>query len=71
MGRLARMEPISASLGGIVVLIVFIVTVVSIVNNPNHGVGGKILWILVAFFLSLLGSILWLIFGRGRVPKKR
>ena len=44
---------------------------VSIVNNPNHGGVGKFVWILVAFFLSVLGSILWLIFGRGRVPKRR
>ncbi|WP_309713187.1 PLDc N-terminal domain-containing protein [Pseudolysinimonas sp.] len=51
-------------------LIVFIVTVVSIVNNPNHGGFGKFVWIVVAFFLSILGSILWLIFGRGRVPKR-
>jgi hypothetical protein len=32
-------------------------------------VGGKIVWILVALFLSVLGSILWLIFGRGRVNR--
>ena len=60
------MDPITG-IGGLIALIVFIVTVVSIVNNPNHGVGGKVLWILVAFFLSIIGSILWLIFGRGRV----
>ena len=60
------MDPITG-IGGLIALIVFIVTVVSIVNNPNHGVGGKILWILVAFFLSIIGSVLWLIFGRGRV----
>lgn len=64
------MEPITWTIGGIFGLIIFIVTVVSIVNNPNHGVGGKIIWTLVAFFLSLLGSILWLIFGRGKVPKR-
>jgi hypothetical protein len=64
------MDPISLSIGGIVGLVVFIVTVVSIVNNPNHGAVGKFVWILVAFFLSILGSILWLIFGRGRVPKR-
>ncbi len=64
------MEPISASIGGLIALIVFIITVVSIVNNPNHGALGKFIWILVAFFLSILGSILWLIFGRGRVPKR-
>lgn len=64
------MEPVSLSIGGIIALVVFIVTVVSIVNNPNHGGLGKFVWILVAFFLSILGSILWLIFGRGRVAKR-
>ncbi|MCS5721389.1 PLDc N-terminal domain-containing protein [Herbiconiux sp. CPCC 203407] len=62
------MEPISFTFG-VVGLIIFIVTVVSIVKNPNHGGVGKFVWILVAFFLSILGSILWLIFGRGRVSK--
>ena len=62
------MEPISFTFG-IVGLIIFIVTVVSIVRNPNHGGVGKFVWILVAFFLSILGSILWLIFGRGRVTR--
>ncbi|MFB2555843.1 PLDc N-terminal domain-containing protein [Herbiconiux liangxiaofengii] len=63
------MEPVSFSFG-LIGLIVFIVTVVSIVRNPNHSGLGKFVWILVAFFLSILGSILWLIFGRGRVPKR-
>ncbi len=61
------MEPITFTFGGIIALVVFIITLVSIIKNPNHGVLGKILWTLVAFFLSILGSILWLIFGRGRV----
>jgi len=60
------MEPISFSFG-IVGLIIFIITVVSIAKSSNHGVLGKFVWILVAFFLSILGSILWLIFGRGKV----
>lgn len=63
------MEPISWTIGGIIGLIIFIVTVVSIVKNPNHGAVGKFIWILVAFFLSILGSILWLIFGRGKVNR--
>jgi hypothetical protein len=63
-------EPVSFSIGSLIVLIVFIVTVVSIVKNPNHGGLGKFIWILVAFFLSFIGSILWLVFGRGRVPKR-
>ncbi len=61
------MDPITGGVGALIALIIFIITVVSIVNNKNHGFGGKLLWILVAFFLSILGSILWLIFGRGRV----
>lgn len=64
------MEPVSLSIGGLIALVVFIVTVVSISRNPNHGALGKFVWILVAFFLSILGSILWLVFGRGRVPKR-
>jgi len=63
------MDPITWTIGGVIGLIIFIVTVVSIVNNPNHGGVGKFIWILVAFFLSILGSILWLIFGRGKVAK--
>lgn len=62
------MDPITISVGGgIIGLIIFVFTVVSIVNNPNQGGFGKFIWILVAFFLSILGSILWLIFGRGKV----
>ena len=65
------MDPITISIGGGVIgLIIFIITVVSIVKNPNHGGVGKFIWILVALFLSVLGSLLWLIFGRGRVSKR-
>ena len=63
------MDPISISFGGVLALIIFIITVVSIAKNPNHGGFGKFIWILVAFFLSVLGSILWLIFGRGKVNR--
>lgn len=63
------MDPITLG-GSIIGLIIFIATVVSIVNNPNHGGLGKFVWILVALFLSVIGSILWLIFGRGRVAKR-
>ena len=67
------MDPITLSIGGVGGvggLIIFIVTVVAIVNNPNHGGFGKFIWIVVAFFLSVIGSLLWLLFGRGRVPKR-
>ena len=63
------MDPITISGISIAWLIIFIITLVSIVKNPNHGGGGKFVWILVTFFLGLLGSILWLLFGRGKVAK--
>lgn len=62
------MDPVTIS-GSLVGLIIFIITLVSILRNPNHGALGKFAWILVAFFLSVLGSILWLLFGRGRVSR--
>lgn len=64
------MDPITISVVSIIGFVIFVLTFVSIVRNPNHGVLGKLLWILVAFLLNLLGSILWLIFGRGRVPRR-
>lgn len=63
------MDPVTLTFSGIIGLVIFIITVVSIVKNPNHGGFGKFIWILVAFLLSVLGSILWLIFGRGKVRK--
>jgi len=63
------MDPITLTFSGIIGLVIFIITVVSIVKNPNHGGFGKFIWILVALLLSILGSILWLIFGRGKVRK--
>jgi len=66
---LIAMDPVTLTFSGIIGLVIFIITVVSIVKNPNHGGFGKFIWILVAFLLSVLGSILWLIFGRGKVRK--
>ena len=63
------MDPITGTIAGLIGLIIFIITVVSIMKNPNHGGFGKFIWILVAFFLNILGSILWLIFGRGKVNR--
>ena len=63
------MDPVTITFGGLGGFIIFIVTLVSIVRNPNHGSLGKFVWILVAFFLSVLGSILWLVFGRGRISR--
>jgi hypothetical protein len=62
-------EPISFTLGGIVLLIIFVATIVSILRNPNHGFVGKLIWIIVVLLTSFVGSILWLLFGRGKVTK--
>ena len=64
------MDPITATIAGIIGFVIFLVTLVSIVRNPNHGFFGKFIWILVALFLNVLGSILWLLFGRGRVARR-
>lgn len=63
------MEPISFTLGSIVLFIIFIATLVSIVRNPNHGFVGKLVWIIVVLLTSFVGSILWLLFGRGKVTR--
>ena len=63
------MDPVTGTIASIIGLVIFIATLISIVRNPNHGVVAKFLWILVALFLNLLGTILWLIFGRGRVRR--
>ncbi|KQP55751.1 PLDc N-terminal domain-containing protein [Agreia sp. Leaf283] len=63
------MEPISATIGGIVLFVIFVVTVISIVRNPNHGFVGKLVWFIVVLLLNLVGSILWLLFGRGKVTR--
>lgn len=58
------MEPITGSLG-ILGLILFIITVVSILRS-NHSGLGKLGWIAVAFFLSFIGSLLWFLIGRKK-----
>lgn len=52
-------------IGGIIAFIVFVITVVSIARS-NHSTLQKLVWVAVAFFLSIVGSILWLILGRNK-----
>jgi hypothetical protein len=58
------MEPITGTLG-IVGVIVFIITAIDIMRS-SHSALGKLGWIAVAFFLSIIGSILWLLLGRNK-----
>lgn len=45
------------------VLIFWIWTLVDILKNDFEG-SGKIVWLLVVFFLSLFGSLLYVLIGR-------
>ena len=58
------MDPIFGSLG-LIGTIVFIITVISILRSSNSGLA-KLGWIAIAFFLSIIGSILWFLIGRKK-----
>ena len=58
------MDPITLT-GGFLGLIIFIITAISIMRS-SQSAGGKLLWLLVAFFLNFIGSILWLLLGRKK-----
>ena len=58
------MDPIFGSLG-LIGTIVFIITVISILRSSNSGFA-KLGWIAIAFFLSIVGSILWFLIGRKK-----
>lgn len=56
----------SYGLWGLIVLIADLWAVVSVLQS-NVSTGKKVLWILIVFFLPVLGFILWLLLGpRGR-----
>jgi len=58
------MDPITLT-GGFIGLVIFILTAISILRS-NQSAGGKLLWLVVAFFLNLIGTILWLLLGRKK-----
>lgn len=58
------MDPIPLT-GGFIGLVIFILTAISILRS-GQSAGGKLLWLVVAFFLNLIGTILWLLLGRKK-----
>lgn len=48
----------------IAALVLWIWALIDIIGSPMS-VGAKILWLLVIFFLPLIGSIIYLLIGRG------
>ena len=53
---------------GIVGLVVFILDIIAAVEilTGSKSVGNKVLWLLVIFFLPVLGMILYFLLGRGK-----
>ena len=49
-------------IGGIIILILDIWAIVSVINS-GRDTGTKVLWVLLIFFLPLLGFIAWLLAG--------
>lgn len=56
----------NVGLWGLIVLVADIWALVSVLQS-KESTGKKVLWVLVIFFLPVLGFILWLLLGpRGR-----
>ncbi len=50
---------------GIIHLILFIIAAIEIVTG-GKSIGEKLLWLLIIFFLPLIGLILYYVIGRGK-----
>lgn len=49
---------------GIIHLVLFLVAAVEILGS-NKSVGSKVLWLLLIFFLPLIGLVIYFLVGRG------
>lgn len=58
------MEPIFGGFG-LIGFVIFIITLVSILRSNQSGLA-KLGWVAVAFFLSVIGSLLWFLIGRKK-----
>lgn len=45
-------------------VVLFIAALITILASPRYTGGGKFLWVLLVFFMPLLGAIGWFIVGR-------
>ncbi len=54
-------------IGGLILLIADIYAIVMILQSSTKGIE-KLIWILVVFFLPLIGLIIWYITGPGKKP---
>lgn len=50
---------------GIAQFVLFIAAVISVLASRRYTGGGKLLWILLVFFMPLLGPIGWFLLGRN------
>ena len=50
---------------GIIHLILFIIAAIEIISGGKP-IGEKLLWLLIIFFLPIIGLILYYVIGRGK-----
>jgi len=54
-------------IGGLIILILDIYAIVMILQSGAKGIE-KLIWVLVVFFLPLIGLIIWFFAGPGKKP---
>ena len=46
-------------------LVLAITAVVHVIRHPNYRFGNKIIWIIVVMCISIIGPVVYFVFGRG------
>lgn len=46
-------------------LVLAIVALIHVLKHPNYRFGNKLLWIIVVLLVSIIGPIIYFVFGRG------
>lgn len=46
-------------------LVLAITAVVHVIRHPNYRFGNKIIWIIVVLCISIIGPVVYFVFGRG------
>lgn len=55
---------IIVTVSAIVLLALFIAALVSILRSDHLTGGGKLVWVVITWFLPFIGPIIWFLFGR-------
>ncbi|NLD11156.1 PLDc N-terminal domain-containing protein [Aminicella lysinilytica] len=46
-------------------LVLAITAVVHVIRHPNYRFGNKVIWIIVVLCVSIIGPVVYFVFGRG------